>query len=708
MKRLMLLLTLLLTLLCLLALPALAEAPDPAHEAAVQALGAELLPECAILWGDVRPEEDDLPETAAFLVETTDGPVLVGAQRDGLKWALTRSTPLPEGTVIEYHSHAHAVNVQIPRPELDQPGEPYWATYTVNAEADGSWRITAFRDDRGAVYVLNEAYISSGEDMSILSGTLNCPLDMTEADWLSLPAAWEEAVAMVTPAEDGFPAAVEGLFGWPVCACVQDETTAFVALDEGEDVPHRLLVFEKQEDGVWVLTLESETALLPQYRTRNANGTSYRYQVHKGLTLTLDGENLTASYDSLGYMTENYIFRQTDGAWRFARHEEIDQGNRMRFDLDYADGVAVQSRADTDDGFTETTPPCPMPWLEEAALLAAFDASAFPTNLWELGDEDLARVAEILLPEYEYLGGKFWVNAASFLMYNEAGELVFLGGTYADGAWKWTESNPLPADTYYDDYHSGGDSFIISFDYPGEVYDRWGEEVFVECVIALQEDGRWQVTQLFNSSYEWMFFDDVTPGLYITLTGMVYGECTLERDITKIDWSAFPLSLEAVLPYMSRDWGVIGVDSLPLYADAAGTALLADYLYSTPVHILERADGTGTSGGMARVQIADSDVTGWLDESGLLLGGDQLWEKTVVDEDGEWSYLTTAEEDAGWVVLPGGAELYAASNGEVLYTEDYGVWFQLMADCGNGWYHVGFGESMESFYVRAEDCLPVE
>ena len=47
-------------------------------------------------------------------------------------------------------------------------------------------------------------------------------------------------------------------------------------------------------------------------------------------------------------------------------------------------------------------------------------------------------------------------------------------------------------------------------------------------------------------------------------------------------------------------------DLLPLYADAAGTTLLAEYYLSTPVHILER------KGEMALVQIADSDVVGWM------------------------------------------------------------------------------------------------
>ena len=517
-------------------------------------------------------------------------------------------------------------------------------------------------------------------------------------------------VTLTAYAEDDLTQTVLALYpAADICACVQEGATAFVALDEGENVPHRLLGFERT-DGTWVLTIDNATALLPQYRTRSGG---YRYQSHKGLTLTLTDGMLTASYESLGQITENYIFRQVDGAWRFVRHEKIDWGNRMRLDLDFVDGVATQSRTDTASGESEITPPCPMPWLEEAALLSAFDASAFPTLLYDLdGTEHLARVAELLLPDYEYVGGKFWVNAASFLMYNADGELVFLGGTYADGAWAWAESNPLPADTGYDDYHSSGDSFSIGFDHPADEVDEWGDDIYIKCIISLCGDGSWRVTNLFNSGYEWMDFgsgtsgDDVTPGLYISLTGLIYGECTLERDITKVDWSTFPLSVEEVMSYMSRDWGVVGNafgdDLLPLYADAAQTTLLAEYTLGTPVHIFER------EGNMALVQIADSDVTGWLDESGLLLGGDQLLPESLWDDEAMDGYWITADWLCQQVEVEKGTVFYAAPEGDVLHTVGYGAWLHVMSYCDNGWYHVRFTEDARSFYVRAEDCKPVE
>lgn len=191
-------------------------------------------------------------------------------------------------------------------------------------------------------------------------------------------------------------------------------------------------------------------------------------------------------------------------------------------------------------------------------------------------------------------------------------------------------------------------------------------------------------------------------GLYVNMTGLVYGESTLERDVTKIDWATFPLCLADVLPTMSRDWGVIDEPNLPLYADVEGTLLLAEYLCATPVHILSRV------GEMAQVQIADSDVMGYLPACGLLTGEDQLWETTMEFDNDEWSYLTTAEEDARFVTLAEGANLYAAPEGEVIRIGDHNVWLVLMADYGDGWAHVKFPESLESCFVRTQDCLPAE
>ena len=299
------------------------------------------------------------------------------------------------------------------------------------------------------------------------------------------------------------------------------------------------------------------------------------------------------------------------------------------------------------------------------------------------------------------------MDAASFLMTRPDGALIFLGGVYKDGSWTWTESTPLPADAWCDDYHSGGSSFIISWDHPGGEPDEFGDYPFVEYVIYLQDDGSWKVETIFD--YYGEFFHFEPDGLYINYTGLVYGESSLERDVTKIDWATYPLCLEDVLPTMSHEWGVISEPSLPLYADQDEAVLLAEYLYATPVHILEEADDLDKrnwEGHLVKVQIADSDVVGWMQGYGILTGKYQVYEQHVEDEDGDWFYLTTPEEEAWYVKLAAGGDLYAAPKGEIIWTTDEDVLLMFMADYGDGWAHVKFPESLESCFIRLADCVP--
>lgn len=342
------------------------------------------------------------------------------------------------------------------------------------------------------------------------------------------------------------------------------------------------------------------------------------------------------------------------------------------------------------------------------ALIAALMMLAVPA-MGEAVDEAAAFAAE-MLPGYTYQIGKFGSEAASFLMTRPDGALVFMGGVYEDGTWVWTESTPLPEDTWCDDYHSGGDAFIIGFDHPDGLITEWDEPVYIKYVIYLQEDGSWKVETIFNISEEAFHFEP--DGLYINMTGLVYGESSLERDVTKIDWATYPLCLADVLPTMSHEWGVISEPTLPLYADTDEAVLLAEYHCATPVHILEEADDLaekGWEGHLVKVQIADSDVVGWLQGYGILTGHYQVWEQHVEDEDGDWSYYETAEYEEAWFVeLAAGADLYAAPEGEVIWTADEDVWLMFMADYGDGWVHVKFPESLESCFIRLADCVPEE
>lgn len=503
-------------------------------------------------------------------------------------------------------------------------------------------------------------------------------------------------LAMMLPALAESPAAqsvVTAAYpGATILASAADGDDAFFVLDMGNYKPRRLCGLT-MTDGTWTMVIDSDTAVLPDYFENE-----YRqWRMPYTLIMALSEDELTLHYKK-NAETETYFFRRSEDEWRFVRYKCHDLANGMLFTTDW-DGYALTEHRIDDRGDVQT-PPCPMPWLAEEVSLERFNARTFPVSLWDLTDEQLARVAALLLPEYTYGIGKFGWDAASFLMTRPDDEVIFCGGVYKDGAWVWTESTPLPEDTWCDDYHSGGSSFIIGFDHPDDLITEWDEPVYIKYVIYLQENGSWKVETIFNISEEAFHF--VPEGLYINMTGLVYGESTLERDVTKIDWATYPLCLEDALPTMSHDWGVISEPTLPLYADPDEAVLLAEYHCATPVHILEEADD------LVKVQIADSDVVGWLPAYGVLTGQYQVWEAVEEDADGEWVYYETAEYDAWCVVLAEGASLYAASEGEPLWTAQGEEWLVFMADYGDGWAHVKCRDSMESCFIRLADCVEEE
>lgn len=494
-----------------------------------------------------------------------------------------------------------------------------------------------------------------------------------------------------------------------VIASAQDEDDAFFLLEISNGASYKLCGFALQ-DGVWTMTLDSDKAI----RSSGLSDDFYRW-IYDALSLSLTEDTLSICY--AGWTKWQYDFtKDENGAWRFIRLYVTDEANLRYNELTYADGCVSQTYIDEyRDGTQEVsyTPPCPMPWLVGCETLAGFDASAFPMNLSYLLRAELARVAAELLPEHTFIDGKFSTYAATFLMDNPAGERVFIGGVYEDDAWVWTESTPLPADAWCDSFHAGAGGMSIGYDHPDSEPDEWGDYPYVEYVIYLQEDGRWMVESILDYFDDWLHFE--ADGLYINITGTVYGQSTLERDITKIDWVSYPLTLEDVLPTMSDDWGVIREPSLPLYADPDESVLLAEYLYATPVHVLGYEEDDSDKGGegyLAQVQIADSDVVGWMPAYGLFLGAEQLWEYTEIWEGKEWSCYVTAEgalamngEILPGGTLPTGTHMYVAPEGEIIWTTDEEYWQCIMADYGNGWYHVRYAESTASCFVREEDCL---
>lgn len=471
---------------------------------------------------------------------------------------------------------------------------------------------------------------------------------------------------------------------------------AFFLLQSPEG--RRSLCLMRLKDGEWAEALHSEKVICPK-----EFGTRYEWYRSSDVSLAWDGVTLSLLYTRATEPHWQYDFaRDEAGEWRFVRLA-VDHGTYpamsdvLTYDGGYVYQIFTRRWSDGAEDVTHFSP-CPMPWLAGCETLAGFDAAAFPLDVAALEEADMARVAAELLPEYTFVDGNFG-DGASLLMQSATGEYIFVGGEYRDGAWLWTESQPLPEGASCDSYHASGDCFFLSFPHPDGMMQEWDEEepVWVAYAFYRQPDGRWLLETIHNDSEEAIHINDEgVPGYTINCTGTVYGTVTLEQDVRYIDWSAYPLCLEDALAYLMEDMGVIRADALPLFTDAACTEVIAEYLYATPVTILSR------EGGMVQVRIADSDVIGWVDAEGLLLGAAQLF----LDEEGEW--LITAEYYANVFDGPKGVAIYDAPDGEVICISSWPAWYTLMSASVDGWYHVCLPDSMESGWVRAEDGVVVE
>lgn len=284
-----------------------------------------------------------------------------------------------------------------------------------------------------------------------------------------------------------------------------------------------------------------------------------------------------------------------------------------------------------------------------------------------------------------------WVGEETAMFTEDTPEgRIFAGYVRTDDGWLRTASTPLPDGAAVNHAMTSGDLFYFDYPHPQGLTDEDGSRVWINVIVRLEEDGVWRlVCNGFNPGYRFVFDAD---GLYVQLQGLIYGPCAIDRDVRSIDWAAFPTDWEDLLPLMSDEYGVIGADLQPLYADAAGTLPLAEYRYGTPVTVLAR------EGGMVRVRIADSAVVGWLPESSLLLGAAQAIPHRTQPR------LIPASSRARQIVTRTGVSLYAEPEGSVIATADE-EWLNMMSDTFVGWYHACYPATNCSVWLRAEDAI---
>ena len=284
-------------------------------------------------------------------------------------------------------------------------------------------------------------------------------------------------------------------------------------------------------------------------------------------------------------------------------------------------------------------------------------------------------------------------NTAMLLVEYPDASRSFWGCLRTENGWHITESSRLPSGVMFDTIPAGSGQIAI--------YLKETDGVGICYNISLHESGEWYVDQILNEDEGVISFEK-TGLLYDTL-GMIYGTCSLERNIANIDWKTYPRHLNDVLKTLEDNWGVIGEPDLPLYADWGCTQMLGTYLYGTPVHVLEltyeipeNIEGLA----LAQVSIAGSDIVGWMPAYGLFTGAEQLW--TAEDENGEYEY--TASWDAPYVAIAAGTPIYATPNGSVESKSDWDTHLQVLSR-QEEWVFVLLDEyDLLTGYVRSEDC----
>ena len=582
---------------------------------------------------------------AVLLAEDYEGTVyLVCCDRVGSGWAATISTPLPEGTtLLSIHVEEGCSQLSLPL----RAGDPLTAEVRLT---DGAWQLTGLMCP--TLWLDFRANGILGPECAWY-GDVAFDGDITRLDWTALPT--DEAAVLALP-----------------------DTTRWRFL--AGDTP----------------ALREGTQAMDFYRM----GTPVRLLEEPA------GETVLVAVFGGEVRIRVPVAALTDAADQFAVDEFGIHYNPTRRGFpsieitpeaaiplyDAPDGEPIHTLAAGELHEIGFHADCAGEgWFHVEALWSDVDGYLRAADL--PADEPIVQ-AGLLLPDYAFHAGDSYDGYCSFLMTNPAGERVFVGGVYMDGGWVFTESTPLPEGSVMDSYHSGSGSFILEFPHPEGEMSRWfeGEPVWITVVAYPQEDGRWMVETIHNENEEAFHFERIeAPGIHITLTGMLWGTVTLERDMRHIDWSTLPLCLEEALPYLAEDMGVIGVDRLPLYSDASASRILISYRYATPVTVLAR------EGSMAQVRIADSDVTGWVDVNALLLGAAQL----IPDrEDPDW--LATPAYYADTILVPAGTAYYDAPEGNILGTTRHRTNFTIIAQYGS-WYHVCWPESQESCYVRVTD-----
>lgn len=177
-------------LVFLLTMP-LAHAAMPANPAD-PAMVAALLPGYTFIQGiDDRGDPYHRDELRLLMRNPAGELVFIGGvlNADGM-WALTESTPLPEGTILGVENFTHSLGI---------PGATYYNCISVTPYADGTWGVNLiYPYNAGNELFPLRKHVIFENGQAIYGKLGDHPWsDVTAIDWTSLPQSYEEALAAV-------------------------------------------------------------------------------------------------------------------------------------------------------------------------------------------------------------------------------------------------------------------------------------------------------------------------------------------------------------------------------------------------------------------------------------------------------------------------------------------------------------------------------
>lgn len=463
------------------------------------------------------------------------------------------------------------------------------------------------------------------------------------------------------------------------CYAVNGDTAAAIM----NYLSERTLCVAERRDGQWVLTVDNDEAL--------HIGSDYLY------TLIIPSDNVLewhcdahTEYDST---YEIWHSEKTDEGWHFPTMTDHYENGSLRIDTHYRwqDGLLTrveELQISKNQPILTDLMPLPAGWTKRMTTLADFDLSVLPIWIPSYAFSGYVEGAAVwhaareLFPSYTYIGGQLCNDSLHLMMDKPDGTRVFIGVTW-DGEWHFTESTPLPKDCVYFDLYR-----YCEINFPDEVQFNlapdqdgiWG----VDCLVSYSEDDCYDASCIIKFRQNLIItYDNMGDPIFIV------GEHPW-GDITVIDWSSLPASIEDTWAMVdSSGWAMVNdpLEDFPILYElpAQDARCLGKYRSGTPVRVLEEHND------WTRVDIGG--VQGWMETAHLAFGSDMsevdshlLNLDAVTDSDTDYVYLCSSP----------GSEPDSAT-----------LWYQMiiLGDFNDDWYHVYDGIADQYGYVRHEPSL---